>query len=163
MRELNGGSGAGDAATERRRMARDGTCGNSRRSGGTSATRGFLCRELQRRSKEAAGMTEWTPATHRRQVLNVCTFWSPLCRRFYATIATFTSPLPLDITFATSQQHAHLPNRSSSPLVNFVFFGLFTVATLSSPSPLCCHRRHFWVVMLFSRSPGRFASLLLPH
>ena len=40
-------------------MARDGTCGNSRRSGGTSATRGFLCRELQRRSKEAAGMTEW--------------------------------------------------------------------------------------------------------
>ena len=39
-------------------MARDGTCGGSRRSGGTSATRGFLCRELQRRSKEAAGITE---------------------------------------------------------------------------------------------------------
>ena len=33
----------------------------------------------------------------------------------------------------------------------------------SSPSPRCRHRRHFWVVVTFSRSPCRFASLLLPH
>ena len=91
--------------------------------------------------------TSSTPTDHRRQVFNVCTFWSPLCCHFVATVATFTSQLPLDFTFATSQQHAHLPNRSSSPLVKLLFPD-------SSLLPLCRHSRHLVGTVTTLSSPS---------
>ena len=46
---------------------------------------------------------------------------------------------------------------------SFFLFGLCTVATFISQSPLLCYCQIFWVVITFSRSPSHFTSLLLPH